>query len=104
MNRCLVGAAGAVLVVLSVGDAGGAIITAGPQGTHATIQAAIDAAMAAPGDDEVRIQSGHWIERVGFTHVIDERLDVSGGWNADFDLQTQDPSATVIDADLAGRT
>jgi len=104
LRRCFATAASAVLVVVFVGEAGGATITAGPDGTHATIQAAIGAAMATAGDDEVRVQSGHWIERVAFNHTVSERTDISGGWNADFDVQTADPAATVIDGDLAGRT
>ena len=43
-----------------------AIFNVGPGGTHATVQAAIDAALAAPGSDEIRIANGTYFENLKF--------------------------------------
>jgi hypothetical protein len=84
--------------------ASAAVYTVGSGGTHATVQSAIAAAASNAGDDEVRIASGTIVEHVHATVVTDGRVDLSGGWNAAFDTQTADPTLTVIDGTLTGRT
>lgn len=81
----------------------GATFTVGTGGDHATIQAALDAASLAAGDDEIRVRSGTYPETIVFFCVADERVELSGGWDATFEIQTEDPALTVIDAADAGR-
>ena len=93
-----------LLVLLPHSEAAtGATFTVGTGGDHATIQAAFDAASLAAGDDEIRVRSGTYIETVVFFSVADERVELSGGWDATFEMQTEDPALTVIDAASAGR-
>lgn len=89
---------------LSPVAASAAVFTVGPGGTHASVQQAVTAAVNAAGDDEVRIAQGVWNERLEFTHFNDERLDISGGWNAGFAGQVSDPAATRLDGGRGGLT
>jgi hypothetical protein len=76
----------------------------GPNGQHATVQAAIDAALAAGGDNEVRVAKGVYAERLTLPHDADTtRLSIRGGWNSAFSQQTPDGANTVIDAANLGR-
>lgn len=83
-------------------DVAAAVFTVGAGGTHSSVQAALDAAIAAPGEDEVRIASGTWLERVGVAQTVADRTTVSGGWTAGFTIRVADPTLTVIDAQDAG--
>jgi hypothetical protein len=81
-----------------------AAFTVGPGGTHATIQRAIDDAVAAGADTEIRIAAGHWYERPvipTFTHAMN--LDITGGWTADFTTRPGDQAhqSTVDGGGLA---
>lgn len=84
--------------LLPASAAFGAVFTVGPGGSHATVQAALNTAVQTAGDDEVRIAVGTYPEALAALVLADERLDVSGGWNATFDARTEDPTLTVIDA------
>ncbi len=68
--------------------------TVGPGGTHATIGAAVAAANA-PGDDEIRIRAGMFMEVLNIP-LDEDSLTISGGWDAGFTVQTEDPPLTVI--------
>lgn len=89
--------------LLPASAAFGAVLTVGPGGTYASVQSAIDVAVNTPGDDEIRIGIATYTERLNLFVTADERLDVSGGWNAMFDTRSNDPQLTVIDANQTGR-
>jgi hypothetical protein len=61
----------------------------GPGGTHALIQPAVEAARLAGGLECIRVAAGHRAERVDIRDRDPGRsLALSGGWNADFTVQT----------------
>lgn len=102
-----VAAAGlAVVAALSAPlPARAALFTVGPGGTHATIQAALDAALAAPpGAHEIRVHRGTYDENLMIPAGA-EPLDlvVRGGWNDGYLTSTANPSDTAVDAGRRGR-
>ena len=79
------------------------IFTVGPDGDHATIQAAVDAVRrAGAGFHEIRVQEGVYRERVDL-RLTDGRLLMRGGYNGGFVVRSLAPEATTIDADHLGR-
>jgi hypothetical protein len=75
-----------------------AVFTVGPRGTHASIQAAIDAASRIPGPHEIRVAFGTWAETLAVgegTGAGD--LVLTGGWTEDFLSRTEDATVTVVD-------
>ncbi len=85
-------------VLLAFTPARAAVFTVGAGGTHSSVQSALTAAIAAGGDNEVRIQAGTFVENVfADVPVGAGTLSVSGGWNASFDSRTYDASLTVLD-------
>ena len=85
--------------------------TVGPGGAHATLQAAIDAAIGAGGDNEILIRQGVYFQSGEIEGDLAGSLVISGGWNANFSLQTMDGTLTVftgngvsqlIEANLSG--
>jgi hypothetical protein len=75
----------------------------GPGGSHATIQAGVDAAIAAGGVNHVKVAQGSYPERVSIAASDLGRLTVSGGWRSGFGDREDDPAAvTTIDAGRAG--
>lgn len=90
---------------LGAAPAAAAVFTVGPGGTHATAQAALDAAMAAGGDNEVRVAIGTFSETLRVdAKLASGTLHLSGGWQAGFAARVLDPALTVMDAGGAGRT
>lgn len=78
-----------------------ATYTVGTGGSHATIQAAIDAALVAPGSDEIKVATGVFTENIDYTPTgSGNRVEISGGWTNSFTTQADDPS--VVDGDAAG--
>ena len=64
---------------------GAAIYTVGPGGTHATVQGAIDAALWAPGVDEIRVGAGTYVENLNLSQGGSSNVIVmTGGWDAGF--------------------
>jgi hypothetical protein len=97
LRRCSI-----ILLAFSVSAAHAATYTVGAGGTHATVQAAIDAALAASGSDEIRVAEGTFSEHLEFTPTGSGNiLHISGGWNAGFTAQGEAPSA--IDGGDSGR-
>lgn len=81
-----------------------AVFTAGPHGAHASIQAAIDAALAAgAGAHEVRVEQGTYDARLALTPGFEAHLTISGGWDPAFSARDADPATTVVDAGGLGR-
>ncbi|MGV8042170.1 MAG: choice-of-anchor Q domain-containing protein [Thermoanaerobaculaceae bacterium] len=95
-----------VLAVLVPALAGaGQIFTVGPGGTHATVQAAVNDAAAAGGDNEVRIVAGTIVGRVEVGSTLSSgSLEISGGWDAAFAAQAHEPGLTVLDGAGTGST
>jgi len=89
----------ALLVCTATAEA--TLYTVGAGGTQANIQGAIDAALLAPSDDEIRIASGTFTENLDITPGgTGNRLNISGGWNATFDVRSDSPS--VVDGGMSG--
>jgi hypothetical protein len=74
----------------------------GPGGTHATIQSAIDAALALAGDDVIKIRSGIYFENLRM-RTLSSSVTLSGGWNEVFEMRTASRTATTIDGSRRGR-
>lgn len=79
-----------------------AVFRVGNAGDYTTIQAGVDAALAAGGTNEVRLQAGTYSEHVFVTQSANT-LAISGGWNATFSARNDDPLATLINASASGR-
>jgi hypothetical protein len=81
-----------------------AVFTVGPAGTYSTIQAGVDAAIAAGGDNEVRVQLGRYVESVApVSSLTGGRLSLLGGFEADFTHRSPAPAGTIIDGGDRGR-
>ena len=83
------------------------VFTVGQGGTYLQLQDAVNAALAHAGDDEIRIRGGGTSmggQVVTITQVVNERLDISGGWDAAFNQQTISPYQTTLSASQEGRT
>lgn len=93
-----------IALVLVAGSARGAVIRVGSGGDHATIQAGLDAAIATPAADEIRVRAGTYDENltVGWFD-LGGGVEISGGWDAAFATRNPDPASTVIDGGGAGR-
>jgi hypothetical protein len=108
MARCLVrgllfGVALPVELVCLAASAGATTFTVGAGGTHASVQAAVNAALAAGGDHEIRIRQGSFPERLNVPATFSGGLSVSGGWDAAFATRSEDAGLTVIAAAGLGR-
>ena len=86
-----------LVLQLMTGVVFAATSSVGPGGTYATLQEAIDAAIDAGGDNEVRIQQGVYFQGVVLEDDPSGTLIISGGWLPLFRLQTMDSSLTVFD-------
>lgn len=76
-----------------------ALYTVGTGGTYDTIQAAITDALVAPGSDEIRVGSGTYVENLSIRPFgSGNMLEISGGWNATFSVQSDMPS--VVDGNM----
>jgi hypothetical protein len=63
--------------------AAAAVLTVGPDGEFASLQAALDAALSTPQDDEIRLRTGVFRESV-VADMGNHRLAISGAWDAGF--------------------
>jgi hypothetical protein len=88
-----------ILVLLISTPIYGAIFTVAQDGsgTHASIQAAIDAAIATGGANEVRVAAGHWFERIRIGITFSGNLDLTGGWTHGFLVRSLDETQTILD-------
>jgi hypothetical protein len=85
-----------LLAVSASLPAHGAIFKVGPGGTHPSLQAAIQAANATPGEDQIRIRVGTHATTVEAV-VQPGGILISGGWNATFSSATNDATKTILD-------
>ena len=70
----------------------------------ANVQSAVDAAVAAGGDNEIRVQEGTFVGPVAVpVQDLTGDLVMTGGWNDAFGVQTEDPSLTVLSGEMANR-
>ncbi len=84
------------------GPAGAAVFTVGAGGAFPTIQAAVDAALAAPGANEVRVARGNYPENVEIG-TPPGTLRVTGGWLPGFTRRDTISFETIVDGRGAGR-
>lgn len=91
-------------LLLAAAPSHASVLTVGPGGAYVTIQAAIDAAVAAGGANDVRIAQGHWNERIVIPDGLGEHgsLTLTGGWGDGFATSSTDASLTVLDGDGTG--
>ena len=80
-----------------------ATFTVGPGGTYTTFQAAIDAAIDAGGDNEIKIQQGFYFQAAKVESDLSGTLIISGGWFSFFQQQTMDPGLTVFNGNGISR-
>jgi hypothetical protein len=84
--------------------AGADVFTVGPGGAYATIQSAVDAAIAAGGNNDVKVGPGTYPEHLTVpVSFASGSLVLSGGWNAAFTQRSPDPALTVVDGSGSGR-
>jgi hypothetical protein len=84
--------------------AGAKTYTVGVHGTYPSLGAALAAAAADPGVADVRLEAG-WYGEFGLdaTVTAGRELWIRGGWDRRFSRRTDDPAATVLDAQRKGR-
>jgi hypothetical protein len=101
-----------LLCLAAASGAEAATFTVGPSGSHRSIQSAIDAALSTPGDHEIHVAGGSFVERVwiGMDSGTDRELRLSGGWDDAFRLRTGTSTldgagrTPVVGADVRGRS
>lgn len=83
---------------LLAGGVHGAVFTVGTGGKHSTVQAALNAALATPGNDEVRLHTGTYPENLSvlLPPGSADEIDLRGGWNDGFSHASNNPASTVI--------
>ncbi len=91
-----------VFCALHAGAARTATFNVGPDGSFTTIQAAINAAIAAGGSNQIRVEAGIYDENLTLTQTAGT-LDIQGGWNAAFTQRNPDPTATEISGGVSAR-
>ncbi len=94
---------GILLGALGTAPAGAVVRTVGPTGSYATIQEAVDAAIAVGVYNEIRVAKGSYRENVtvpaAFALGI---MDITGGWEPSFRVRSRDASETVVDGGGTG--
>jgi hypothetical protein len=79
------------------------ILTVGTGGTHATLQSAIDEAVAGSDAYEIHVATGPWRERIVVRSTEGRAIRLSGGWVEGFSRRTDDPALeTVLDGEAGG--
>ncbi len=89
-------------IALVASSAHAATFNVGTDGTFATIQAGINAAIAAGGSNQIHVEAGTYNENLTLTQTSGT-LDILGGWNAAFSQRNLDPSATQIFGGVVSR-
>lgn len=74
-----------------------AVFNVGPAGTYATLPPAITAAATTPGSaHEIRLQATTFTDAPSINYSSNKALVISGGWNADFSSQSDNPEDTAF--------
>lgn len=90
------------ILLLASLSAPAADFTVGPDGTYATVQGGINAALAAAGDNRVLVQAGTYVENLTVNlGASGDRLELSGGWNATFTARS--PRTSILDGNATNR-
>lgn len=85
------------LLLPGTDEARAAVLTVGPNGQYAHLQAALDVAATNGEDDNIRIQSGILATSgAQIVHAENRYLEITGGWAADFQSGGTDPGLTVL--------
>ena len=80
------------------------VFTVGPGGTHASIQDAVDAAIALGGDNEIRLQQATYNASVLISDALTSgSLLLDGGWTAGFSQRAADRSLTILSGEMMRR-
>ncbi len=87
-----------VFALLVTKSALAGIYKAGTNGDYATIQLAIDAAIASPGPNEVRVRPGTYYESIFIQSLSGDigTLNITGGWDSTFSTRDLDYTLTTI--------
>ena len=97
-------ATGVLFFLFGLSSTLAATFTVGTGGTHATIQAAITAAITAGGDSEIRVEAGTYTENLTVADTMTSgTLTITGGWDPAFTIRNTDPSVTTISGGSVGR-
>lgn len=92
------------LALLGGPGAGATVYTVGAHGAYSSLGAALAAAASDKGVADVRVEVGWYGEFDLDTAVgVGRELLIRGGWNQRFSRRTDDPAATVLDAQGRGR-
>jgi hypothetical protein len=75
------------------------VLTVGPGGTYATIQAGVDAAGALTDPVEIRIAPGTYVEDVRFSVPAGRSVTISGGWTEAFSTNRRREGLTTASYD-----
>ncbi len=95
MRRATLRLAALAAALVAVAPAAHASMFLVGPGHFSTIQAGINAALAAGGNNEVRVRTGNYTENITFS-LPSGSLDISGGWNSAFSTRDPDPTATLV--------
>lgn len=88
-------AAGALILHASPTPA--AVFNVGPAGTYASLPLAIAAATTTPGSaHEIRLQATTFTDAPSINYSSNKALVISGGWNAAFSSQSDNPEDTAF--------
>ncbi len=83
---------------------GATILTVGPDGDYASLQDAIDVAIVAGGEDQIRVQVGTYPENLSISSSsIAGSLAILGGWDSAFSSRSPHAESTIIDGTQSGR-
>lgn len=88
---------GVLMILLACLGTEAAIFTVGVGGTYSRVQDAIDAALAAGGDNDIKIRASSFHELILIPDTMSSgSLSFTGGWNTLFFSRNPDPASTVI--------
>jgi Right handed beta helix region len=97
MRKCTLVTVGVLMVLLICLGADAAVYTVGINGTYATIQEAINAAVAAGGDNHIKLRASTFDEDPFIpSGMTSGSLSFTGGWSIFFNSRNPDPASTVI--------
>ncbi len=95
----------ALLAIAAItSNLGATVLTVGPDGIFSTLQGAIDAAIVAGGEQEIRVQAGTYQENLNVSPLaFAGSITILGGWNSGFSSRSPHAESTIIDGTQSGR-